>query len=334
MSERSAWYSGVTDDSFLCVSSLGKIFLYLVLVLLGGALAAPQAWHLIQLIPPDWLHGLIGKVQGMPFHRYLSRSLQVAAILLLWPLLRSLRIRSLAEFGIMRNPCTLSDLSVGLAAGVLCAVLLQPMLLLSGSFVLRYGWDTSVLHDLSRILMTAIVVAAIEEFLFRGVLLGFFRQFTSPALAIVFSSVLFAGVHFLNLPSTGVHASSPVWWSGLATMGSIGSALPTWPILWLAFATLFVAGLILAWMTIRTASLWAGFGLHSCWILGQQLFNSAAGFQMNSSGGFLPFIGPSQCNGMVPVGLVPLGSLLLAGILAAVLLRNRVRPPTFPRIAS
>ena len=319
----------MAGGSFPCVSSLGKIFLYLVLVLLGGALAAPQAWHLIQALPPDWLHGLIGKVQGMPFHRHLSRSLQVAAILLLWPLLRSLRIRSLAEFGIKRNPSPLRDLSVGLAAGVLCAILLQPLLLLSGSFVLRHGWDTSVLHALPRILMTALVVAAIEEFLFRGVLLGFFRQFTNPILAIIYSSALFAGVHFLNLPSEGSHAASPVWSSGFAILGSLGSALPPWPILSLAFATLFAAGLILAWMTVRTASLWAAFGLHSCWILGQQLFNAAAGFQVTPPGGLLPFFGPSQCNGMVPVGLVPLGSLLIAGVFAAVLLRKRERPPIF-----
>ena len=112
-------------------------------------------------------------------------------------------------------------------------------------------------------------------------------------------------------------------------LGSIGSALPPWPILVLAFATLFAAGLILAWMTIRTASLWAGFGLHSCWILWQQLFNAAAGFQVTPSGGLLPFFGPSQCNGMVPVGLVPLASLLIAGVLAALLLRKREHPPIF-----
>jgi membrane protease YdiL (CAAX protease family) len=264
-------------------------------------LAAPQAWHLIQALPPDWLHGLIGNVQGMPFHRYLSRSLQVAAILLLWPLLRSLRIRSLAEFGIKRNPSPLHDFSIGLAAGVLCAILLQPVLLLSGSFVLRHGWDTSVLHALPRILM----------------------------MAIIYSSALFAGVHFLNLPSAGSHAASPVWSSGFAILGSLGSALPPWPVLSLAFATLFAAGLILAWMTVRTASLWAAFGLHSCWILGQQLFNAAAGFQVSPPGGLLPFFGPTQCNGMVPVGLVPLGSLLIAGVFAAVLLRKRERPPIF-----
>lgn len=294
-------------------------------------MAAPQAWHLIQLLPPDWLHGLIGKVQGMPFHRYLSRSLQVAAILLLWPLLRSLRIRSFAEFGIMPNPRPLRDLSIGLAAGVFCAVVLQPALLLSGSFVLRSGWDTSVLHALPRIVMTALAVASLEEFLFRGVLLGFFRQVTSPRVAIGCSSLLFAGVHFLNLPAAGAHASTHAWWSGIAMLVSIGSALPPWPILSLAFATLFAAGLILAWMTVRTASLWAGFGLHACWVLGQQLFNTAAGLRLTPADGLLPFFGPSQCNGMVPVGIVPLGSLLLAGVLAAVLLRAREKPPVFVR---
>lgn len=330
MGERCAWYSGVTGDSFLCVSSLGKIFLYLVLVLFGGALAAPQAYHLIQLLPADWLHGLIGKVQGMPFHRYFSRSLQVAAILLLWPLLHSLRIRSLSEFGLTRNPRSLRDFSVGFAAGMLCAVLLQPLLLFFGAFVLRLGWESILLHALFRILMTALFVAAIEEFLFRGVLLGFFRQFMLPLPAIVCSSALFAGVHFLNLPSAESHAEHPVWWSGFAMLGSLGSALPAWPILLFAFATLFVAGLILSWMTVRTASLWAAFGLHFCWILGQQLFNAAAGFRLAAPAELFPYFGPSQCHGMVPVGLVPLASLVISGVFAALLLRKRPHPSIFP----
>jgi hypothetical protein len=97
-------------------------------------------------------------------------------------------------------------------------------------------------------------------------------------------------------------------------------------VLLLAFLTLFAAGLILGWMTVRTGSLQAPIGLHAFWILGQQLFNKAAAFHVVPPGGLLPFIGPSQCNGMVPVGILPLGALLLAGFLAAVLLRKRRVP--------
>ena len=109
-------------------------------------------------------------------------------------------------------------------------------------------------------------------------------------------------------------------------LGAIGGALPPFPILALAFLSLFAAGLILGWLTVRTGSLHAAIGLHAFWIFGQQLFNKAATYHVVPAGGLLPFIGPSQCNGMVPVGLLPLGALLLAGFLAAVLLRKRPVP--------
>ena len=306
--------------------SLGKIFLYLLLVLIGGALAAPLAWHLIQMLPAHLLGGLIGKVQGMPFHRYLSRSLQVAAILLLWPLLRSLRIRSFGELGLHGGDPRLKDLLVGLFAGFFCILLLSTVSLGSGAFTLFPWWRVALFGALPRLLLTAVVVATVEEFLFRGVLLGFLRQVTTPAVSILLSAMIFSGVHFLNLPAVSVQ-TMPVWWSGLAILGSLGSALPPWPLLGFGFATLLVAGIILAWMTVRTGSLWAAIGLHGSWILGQQVFNMVAGFRVQPANGLLPQFGPSQCSGMVPVGIIPLGALLLAGFLVMILLPHRPQPP-------
>ena len=140
--------------SFPAVHALGKIFLYAVVVLLGGAVAAPVAWHLIAVLPADWLHGLIGDVQRMPFHRYLSRSIQVAAILLLWPLLRSLHVRSFEELGLYRSHRALIDFSVGLGAGVPSALLLVDAFLFSGAFDIHFGLAFATVF---RILLTAIV---------------------------------------------------------------------------------------------------------------------------------------------------------------------------------
>jgi len=316
--------------SFPCVRSLGKIFLYLLLVLVIGALAAPVAWHLIQMIPAEWSHGFMGKVQGMPFHRYLSRSLQVTAIVLLWPLLRSLRIRSLGELGLHGSERPLGDLSIGMLAGLFCIILLESASLWSGAFTPFPWWKANLIVTLPQALLTAIVVATIEEFLFRGVLLGFLRQMTAPGVAILLSAVIFAGVHFLNLPADSTAKTAPEWCSGFAMIGSIGGAMPPWPVLGWAFATLLAAGLILAWMTVRTGSLMASIGLHGCWILGQQAFNRSAYFIVQPPEAFLPFFGAPQCNGMVPVGLIPLASLLIAGLLVGILLRYRAMPPIYP----
>ena len=266
----------------------------------------------------------------MPFHRYLSRSLQVAAILLLWPLLRSLRIRSFAELGLHGSGRPLKDLMVGLFSGAFCILLLESAALYSGAFVIHPGWSAGLMGTLPRFLLTAAVVATLEEFLFRGVLLGFFRQVMVPSVAIILSSIIFAEVHFLNLPTAASGEASPAWWSGLSVLGSLGSSLPPLAILGWAFTTLFVAGIILAWMTVHTGSLWAAIGLHGSWILGQQVFNSVAGFRVQPPDGLLPLFGPSQCHGMVPVGLIPLGALVLAGFLAVILLRHRRQPPLYP----
>jgi hypothetical protein len=309
------------------VRSLGKIFLYILTVLLVGAIVAPQAWHLIQILPSDWIGGLVGSIQEMPFHRYLSRSLQVTAILLLWPLVRALRVRSMAEFGIFENKRSWGDFLTGVLAGLLCCLLLQPILIFTGVVYLPYSW-TAVAMNLPRLLATAAFVAVLEEFLFRGVLLGFFRQFLAPSLAVLFSSLLFAGVHFVSFPEA---AGGPVlWWSGLATLGEIGSGFPSWSLFIGAFLVLFAAGLVLGWMTTMTGSLWAAIGLHGTWILGQQLFTVSTYFMVKPPTSLMPVIGPSQCHGMVPTGLFPLACILLAGGLALLLLRRHHTGFRFP----
>jgi hypothetical protein len=311
------------DASFLRVRSLGKIFLYAFCVLLVGALVAPQAWHLIQMMPGDWLHGLLGDVQRMPFHRYLSRSMQVVAILLLWPLLHSLHIRSLEELGLTSSRCMLRDLAAGFLAGIPSFLVLLVAFLISGAFELHIGWHAPLIP---RIILTSVVVALVEEFLFRGVILGFLRQFLGTGVAIIVSAVIFATLHFLNLPSSGAHEEAPSWWSGLVALTALGKGLPPWPILGWAFATLFFAGILLGWMTTQTGALWASIALHGSWIFGQQFFNSLSSYRHIPPDAFLPFVAPAQCHGAVAVGLDALFALLIAALLAVILLRKRQRP--------
>lgn len=315
--------------TFSGVSSLGKIFLYLAAVVLAGALAAPQAWELIHRLSPDLFGGFLGKIQGMPFHRYLSRSIQVAAIVLLIPLLRSLRIRSLRSFSLVPNPRPFRDLGIGMAAGLLCMALMIPSYLRFGACTLAPDWEPAFLHALPHVAATAVAVALLEEFLFRGVLLGLLRQVMVPSVAVFLAAIPFALLHFFNLPrggtGSGGEGESVTWWSGLHSLSQAATSLPPWSLLFWGLATLFCAGLLLGWLTVRTGSLHAAIGLHGVWILGQQLFNKVSVFQPELAV-LLPFIGPSQCSGAVPTGLVPLGALLLGGFLAAVLLRKRPLP--------
>ena len=119
--------------------------------------------------------------------------------------------------------------------------------------------------------MTAGFVALVEEFLFRGVLLGLAAKAFGRWPAAAGVSLAFAGVHFLR---PGKQEDSVVeWWSGFAQiMGFVDAVPPPW-LFCRALFLLLVAGLILAVATLWTRSLWLAIGLHGAGSFVSKLFN-------------------------------------------------------------
>jgi hypothetical protein len=94
------------------VPALAKILLYLVLVVLTGAVLAPPIYWL--------LHPAL----DFPFYRYLSRVTQIAAFVLLGPLLYWLGIRRTKEFGLEQNPRGAKDFVAGLVLALMPGIAL------------------------------------------------------------------------------------------------------------------------------------------------------------------------------------------------------------------
>ncbi|MBX9576908.1 MAG: CPBP family intramembrane metalloprotease [Chthoniobacterales bacterium] len=287
------------------MNSLIKIFVYLVLSVLIGALLAPLFYEMILLLPADrfgFMGPLLSSVQQMPFHRYVSRTIQIAALVLLWPTIRSLKIERLSDLSLYRNNHAGGDFLKGFVVALLPLWFLEALFIKLQWYLLKglFSWQIGF-----KILTTALTVAFLEEFLFRGVLLGLMRCFLKSEAAIVLVALLFAGVHFLNLS----HFKEPTihWWSGFSLLLHSDRPWSALPLAIGAFGTLFLLGVILAWATVRTASLWLAIGLHAGWIFAQQLFHAATQENFTS---LLPWWGPFQIYGMVPVGLlvvIPLG---------------------------
>jgi membrane protease YdiL (CAAX protease family) len=287
------------------VPALGKILLYLVVVVLLGAILAP---------PVYWI---LHETVNFPFYRYLSRVTQVTAFILLGPLLFWLGIRSTREFGLERNPRALRDVVTGLFLA------LVPGALCGGAYLLldvyRIKQELMPLL-LLRIAVTAGFVGVVEEFLFRGVLLGLAANSFGRWRAAIGVSVVFAGIHFVR---PGKQSDPGVeWWTGLAQILRVFDAAPPLS-LWIAgFLSLFTAGMILAFATFRTRSLWLPIGLHAGWIFLQQAFQLLAKYRVKPPEALLPWIGPNVVSGAVPTGLVPLVVLLLTGAGVWFYLRN------------
>jgi membrane protease YdiL (CAAX protease family) len=249
------------------VSSILKIAVYFVATLALGAMLAPPLFWLGQAAggwgPLHWL-------RETAFQRYFDRAMFLAALLLLWPVVRSLDIRSWRDLGLRRDPRAWPHAGFGfiLAAGLLW--MLGLLLWLQGVYTpaAQLGLGT-----LGSFLGTALVVAVLEEAFFRGALLGLVRRTAPPRVALGFVSALFAVLHFLKPPAfarpdTGVH-----WNSGFTFL-----PLTFWqfsdPLLVLGgFTTLFAVGWILGWARLQTGALWLPIGLHAGWVFGLKTFS-------------------------------------------------------------
>jgi membrane protease YdiL (CAAX protease family) len=131
----------------------------------------------------------------------------------------------------------------------------------------------------------------------------------------------FAAVHFLKTSRAALDA--PVTWtSGFEQLPLLLSGAPAWPLVKWGFLSLFVAGILLAVITIRTRSLYLAIGVHAGWILGQQGLQLISKFRVDPPQALLPWVGPNVVSGAVPTGIVPVAVLMMTGLLLWIYLNH------------
>ena len=236
-----------------------SLVIYFAVVFLGGALLAPRLYWLTQWAAGHWaaLSGLAAK----PFHRFLDRSLLGLALLCLWPLLRGGGARSWQDLGFVRQPRVAWQILRGFALGWASLAAVALLALVCGARALTPAHSAAeIIRHLLETTWAAVVVAILEELVFRGALFGLLRQSMPWLAAAAISSVVYSAVHFIQKAETDL----PVQWnSGLALLWQMLSHPP--PLI-PAFLTLFVAGSILALKYQRTGALYFSIGLHAGWI--------------------------------------------------------------------
>jgi membrane protease YdiL (CAAX protease family) len=289
------------------------IFLAFVFVVLAACLISPLAYWTVQhFAGVPW----VAPIAGFPFHRFFSRTAQICLIVTLVPLALALGISRMRDLGLEKNRARIPDVGVGILAALVPVGVLAAGYVFNDIYRPKKDLD---LVPLLRILLTAGFVSCLEEFLFRGVFLGLAVRSMGALRGTLMVSLVFAAVHFLRPTKTAT--SEVTWAGGFSQLGAVFDNLPAMPILAYGFLTLFVAGLILAWVTLKTRSLWLAIGIHAGWIVGQQGLNWFARFRATPPEEFLPWIGPSVVSGVVPTGILPLFGLVMAAALVTVYLR-------------
>ena len=237
---------------------LGLLLVYILSVFAGGALAAPPIYWLVQALAPG------SPLAENPFHRFVERALMASALLGIWPLLRALGANSWSAVGLVAPRGQLSRLAGGFLLGFGSLALLAGLALAGRAREFNAHLTVAGLGgDMLAAAGTATLVAGIEELLFRGVIFGALRQGVSWRVALLFSSMIYAMVHFLQKP----HLLGPVTWlSGVELLPQMLRGFGQWPVLIPGFFNLSLVGLWLGLAYQRTGNLYFSFGLHGGWV--------------------------------------------------------------------
>ena len=283
---------------------------YFVGTILFGVLAAPLLFWAGQALAA---HGIFPALAGFDFESFFHRALLLGAIVLLWPLLRWLGIKTRRDLGLEPNRRWLRDVTIGFILSGLPVLLCEIFLVQRGLYSMRTNISPL---PFSQSVLSAFVVPFIEEALFRGLFLGVLLRELRPWTANVVSAAIFSIVHFLKAPDQTT--TSVRWYSGFVSLAHSTDQFAQ-PMLVLAgFSTLFVIGVALAHARVQTRSLWLPIGLHAGWIFSSEAFAKIARREVVA----LPWLGTSLL-----VGLVPLAVCLSSWVLLRIWLRYAVARP-------
>jgi membrane protease YdiL (CAAX protease family) len=235
-----------------------SLLIFVVVVFGGGALLAPWLYWLVQSVAPA--SGLAHN----PFHRYVNRALLILALLGIWPLLRSLGAKSWGDVGIINPRSEWSRLWAGFALGFGSLACVAAIVLIAHGRQFNDHLNAAQLSGkVAGAAATAIIVAVLEELLFRGAIFGALRKVWNWRVALLLSSMIYAIVHFMqsaDLPG------AVTWSSGLQLLPQMLRGFGDLQVVIPCFFNLTLAGILLALAYQRTGNLYFSIGLHAGWI--------------------------------------------------------------------
>lgn len=238
---------------------LRALVIYIVAVFIGGALLAPPLYWLVQYFAHSF-----PRLAAAPFHRYVNRALLGIALVGLWPLVKNLGFASPREIGLVKPRGQLKKLGAGFLLGLVSLAVIGGLAFALHARQLNPKLtDANLAHNLLSAVGTAIIVAVLEEILFRGALFGALRKAFHWIFALVISSMVYAILHYFESADM---AGQVTWLSGLKllplmlqNLGNLHAAIP-------GFFNLTLAGVLLGWAYQRTGNLYFSIGLHGGWI--------------------------------------------------------------------
>lgn len=242
------------------------------------------------------VHEILSAFGTIPFHKTVSRTTLISGLLFSLLYFSYYNGLSLNGLGLRAGRAHIRLLQ-GLAAGLAIIVVIETTLLLLGIHELDKERFLSLEH-IARVLLsglaTGLLVAIVEELMFRGALLGGLSRRTNQALALVMVSLVYSAVHFLKFRALPVD-TDVAWYTGV-TMIPPALFQFAQPVRYDTMLTLFFLGLLLGLVRLKTGNLILCIGIHAGLIAGERLVQYLADFVPHSAYAHLvnryePFLG-------------------------------------------
>lgn len=243
-----------------------KIGAVLTLILVpfgGGALIAPYIFNMLLLLGRNV--DSLQTLRSLEFASVATRCMLILFLVSVWPAL-SLAVdpkehlrRLFSGKGCMR------DIGLGLLLGTGSMAIVPLLGVILGAFAPGQEWGGGALN-IAGIMGVGLLVAFLEETLFRGVVFDLFESVLGPVSGVILASLIFALVHFLQpiTPPGIVHGH---WYSGFALLWkAIVGFDPGRTLIFPYVFTLFLIGASLCLVYLRKRNVYLIAGLHAGWI--------------------------------------------------------------------
>ena len=228
-------------------------FLFVVLAFFVGAILA---YPLKLLLDP---------ALGLAFRKYLTYATLISGLIISGIYLQLYNLLSFQAFGYSGTIVKfIKGMMNGFIHGMFIMLMIEILLFLLGIHELDYSRSftfNSISLLLTKAIIAGLLIALIEESIFRGALFtGLYKQ-TGAVITVIFSSLIYSTVHFIRYRD--LPADTDIGWlTGISMMPEAFRRFSEWSILDY-FLTLFIFGVLLSLLRLKHKSIAACVGVHA-----------------------------------------------------------------------
>ena len=208
---------------------------------------------------------LLDPIFDLAFRKYINYATLISGVIACFIYLKLQNLLSFSAFGFSGK---LSKFIINLVNGFACglAIMLIIEIILFLLEIHKFDpyrsiWLFSNISFLYKALFAAVLIASLEELIFRGAFFSGLHKEAGAFIAVFFTSLVYAAVHFVRYPDLIIEINIG-WLTGIEMMPDAFRRFQEWAITDY-FLTLFIFGVLLSLLRLKHKNIAACIGAHA-----------------------------------------------------------------------